>query len=119
MSNLTLSPDEVEKVLSNHPFVTVEGVINIRDVGGYPSGLYTSRIVKPLSVIRSGEPTRIADSGKQQLRALGIRKIFDLRADVEIKTYQSETPDIEGIDIVRAPIYVFGFHPETFNEKYI
>lgn len=118
-TNLTFTPDEVERALSNRPFIIVEGIINIRDIGGYPSGLYPSRIVKPLSVLRSGEPTRVTDSGKQQLRALGIQKIFDLRSDVEIKTYKLETLGIEGIEIVRTPIFVGGFDPENITEKYV
>lgn len=118
-TNLPLLPDEVTKALSNRPFVTVEGIINIRDIGGYPSESYPSRIIKPLHVIRSGETTRITDSGKQQLHALGIRKIFDLRTDIELKTYKSETPDIEGIDIVKTPLQVGGVYPENFNEKYV
>ncbi|KAI0748776.1 protein-tyrosine phosphatase-like protein [Daedaleopsis nitida] len=49
----------------------------------------------------------IAATGVEQLRALGIRKIFDLRADVEVAKYGSVASAlraVEGVEVVRAPI---------------
>ena len=92
----------VKSTLSSPPFVQVEGIFNIRDFGaGYPAA--TGR-VKPLHLFRSGEPTRISPKGIEQLKALGIKKIFDLRADIEIAKYKTATPEIEGVEIVRASI---------------
>jgi protein tyrosine/serine phosphatase len=94
---------EVQKVLSSPPFIVVDGVINIRDVGGYPTA-YADLFVKPSFVFRSGELTRITDRGIEQLHALKIVKVFDMRSDSEIASYKAEAPTIEGVEFVRIPI---------------
>jgi protein tyrosine/serine phosphatase len=86
----------------------VEGVINIRDIGGYPSQSNPSLIVKPGLIFRSGDPSRITDLGKEQLRALGIKKIFDLRSDSEIQVNDARA-GIDGVEIIRVPVIVGGF----------
>ncbi|KAH7928265.1 hypothetical protein BV22DRAFT_1030920 [Leucogyrophana mollusca] len=85
------------------PFIVIDGVINFRDVGGYATS-NPELIVKPHVVFRSGEVTRITEDGKQELRKLGVRKIFDLRTDGEIKDYNTATALMDGIEIVRAPV---------------
>lgn len=93
----------VQTILSSPPFVVVEGVINIRDVGGYPTS-NPDLFVKSSSVFRSGEPSRITDHGKEQLHSLKIVKIFDMRSDSEIVAYKTQPPAIEGVELVRVPI---------------
>ena len=41
----------------------------------------------------------------KQLRAFGITTIFDLRSDTEIAKYDAETPELEGITVLRAPVF--------------
>ncbi|KAA1469502.1 hypothetical protein DENSPDRAFT_835137 [Dentipellis sp. KUC8613] len=103
MVDATLDDAEL-RLLTSAPFVTVDGVINIRDVGGYPTALDSTTIVKTGILYRSGEPTRLTAKGSEQLRALGIRKVFDLRSEAEIKKYKSPTPEIEGVEFVRIPV---------------
>ena len=43
----------------------------------------------------SGEPARITSKGIGQLIAYGIKKVFGLRAEVEIRKYNSGMPNIE------------------------
>ena len=43
--------------------------------------------------------------GEEQLRALGVATIFDLRSDTEIAKYDAATPKIEGITILHAPVF--------------
>lgn len=92
------------------PFVTVDGILNVRSVGGYSiiSGdsdeILRSLIVKPAYLFRAAEPTRVTELGKAQLRALGVRKIFDFRSDSEIRKYKAATPEFDDITIVRAPV---------------
>ncbi|EEB89246.1 hypothetical protein MPER_12680, partial [Moniliophthora perniciosa FA553] len=83
------------------PFVAIQGVINARAVGGYAT---SSNIVKPTILYRSGDPSHITEKGIEQLRSLGIRRIFDLRADSEISSYAAATPSIYGVEIVKTPI---------------
>lgn len=98
----TLSREEAQD-LASPPFVVVDGVVNIRDLGGYDS-MHSNGAVKPKAILRSGEMTHITDAGKQQLKELGVRKVFDLRADVEIKRYNALTQVINGVEIIRVPI---------------
>ncbi|KAE9400593.1 hypothetical protein BT96DRAFT_919426 [Gymnopus androsaceus JB14] len=83
------------------PFVDIEGVINIRSVGGYTTS--TGRVVKPNIIYRSGDVSSITERGREQFTQLGVHVVFDFRADNEIKDYDSATPAIEGVRIIRAP----------------
>ncbi|KAI0934933.1 hypothetical protein AcV5_006617 [Taiwanofungus camphoratus] len=102
--------------LSFPPFVVVEGVINIRDFGGYATA-DPAVIVKSSHLFRSGDPSRITERGVKQLHELGIRKVFDLRADVEIAKYNSANLGIEGVEFVRAPILDEAFDPVGVAER--
>ena len=106
-----MSSDNADSTLSilAPPFVTVDGILNVRSVGGYSiSGdsdeSLRSLIVKPTYLFRAAEPTRVTELGKAQLRALGVKKIFDFRSDSEIQKYKAVTPEFDGITIVRAPV---------------
>ena len=112
-----LDPAVVQHTLSSLPFVVVDGVINIRDIGGYLTQANTSLIVKPRIVFRSGEPSCITDLGKEQLRALGIKTIFDLRSDFKMKSYNIQGTEIEGVRTIRVPIVVGGFDPDNVATK--
>lgn len=93
--------------LTEPPFVQAEGVINLRDAGGQPSHLpsYTNHIVKPRYLYRAGEPSRITPRGVIQLRdELGVKKVFDLRSDVEVKGYKADPLIVEGVGFVKAPV---------------
>ena len=96
----------------------IEGVFNIRDFGaGYPTSQGNAR-VKPLFLFRSGEPSRITSKGIEQLKTYGIRIVFDLRADVEIKKYNTATPEIEGVEFVRSSILEEALDPVGIAEQY-
>jgi hypothetical protein len=101
------------------PFVDIEGIINVRSVGDYPvasSGL----LLRSPVLFRSGEPSSITPRGKCQLIALGIRRVFDLRSDIEIDGYKTSTPTIEGIEIVRAPVsQTQAYDPISFAPRYV
>lgn len=53
----------VADVLSHPPFVTISGVINVRDLGSYPSTSYPGKITRPGLVYRSAELSGITDEG--------------------------------------------------------
>ena len=58
-----LDPSYVAETLSRPPFVTVQGVINVRDLGNLPSIHYPGKITKPNFILRSAELSRITDEG--------------------------------------------------------
>jgi hypothetical protein len=58
-----LDPAYVEDVLSKPPFVKLSGVINVRDLGGYPSKTHPGKVTKPKLLLRSAEVSGITDEG--------------------------------------------------------
>ncbi|KAF7362497.1 Protein tyrosine serine phosphatase [Mycena venus] len=88
--------------LSSPPFVVIEGVINVRTIGGYKAD--ASYIVNPKLVFRSGEVNGITETGKEQLLALGIRRIFDMRTNYEINMYKTASGGIPDVDFIHVPV---------------
>ena len=122
MSELApLDPDLVADVLSKHPFVTIDGVCNVRDLGGIPTA--DGHVTRSNFMVRSGELSRVTQLGLypslapsdvsnpvtllgvEQLRALGVTTIFDFRSDTEIAKYDTATPEIKGITVLRATVF--------------
>ncbi|KAM0723403.1 hypothetical protein Q7P37_000389 [Cladosporium fusiforme] len=66
------------------PFVNISGVRMFRDIGGYQS-TEDGRSTRCGLVFRSGEPSKMTPDGQVVFKQLGIRKVFDLRSDIEIK----------------------------------
>ena len=58
-----LDPEYVKQRLSQPPFVTVPGVVNVRDLGSYPT-CYPGMITKPRFLFRSGEVSSITEEGE-------------------------------------------------------
>lgn len=88
--------------LETPPFVPVQGVINIRCVGGFDVG--SGKHVKPALIYRSGALGMITARGIEQLTALRISKAFDFRSESEIESYRMPAPVIPGLEIVKVPI---------------
>ena len=39
------------------------------------------------------------------MRDLGITHVFDLRSDTEIVKYKAAIPIVEGVEIIRSPVF--------------
>lgn len=59
-----LDPEYVNQRLSKPPFVTVPGVVNIRDLGSYPSSRHCGMVTRPRLLYRSGEISSITEEGE-------------------------------------------------------
>jgi len=59
-----LDPVYVQDVLSKPPFITIPGVINVRDLGNYPSQDRPGYVTKPSYLLRSAELSGITDEGE-------------------------------------------------------
>ena len=114
---MTYPPDVVAATLAAPPFVAVEGVINIREFSGYPSALQPGAVVRPGALFRAGEPNRISARGVDALRELGVRTVFDLRADVEIGRYRTAGGGIEGVRVVRTPVGALPLDPVGLAQR--
>ena len=78
------------------PFYTVNGIANLRDIGGYaclPSDTQIQQSQPPSRkhsirqhlLYRSADPSRVTDKGVKELKDLGVRYVFDLRSAPEVK----------------------------------
>lgn len=80
----------------------VPGALNFRDVGGLPAG---SAQTRSGMLYRSGNLAEIERDGVDALRAIGLRRIIDLRDDDEVVLSPSR---VEGLDLQtqRVPLYL-------------
>ncbi|KAF9057899.1 protein-tyrosine phosphatase-like protein [Panaeolus papilionaceus] len=114
-----LDPNYVQDVLSKPPFVTIPGVINVRDLGNYASTNTPNYITKPHYLLRSAELSGITEEGKQLLKDLGVTTVFDLRSDTEIRKYNSPLPQIDGIQVIHTPVFqTEDYSPEMMAKRY-
>lgn len=71
--------------LPSPPFITVEGIPNFRDLGGYPTSSSKSQSFRTGIVYRCGEPSQVTQDGISTMQQLGITHIYDLRSKNEIQ----------------------------------
>ncbi|KAH9943222.1 protein-tyrosine phosphatase-like protein [Epithele typhae] len=113
-----LDPAYVSDRLSRPPFVTLPGVVNVRDLGSYPTEC-PGYITKPGLIYRSGEVSFITEEGKQRLRDLGITTVYDLRSDTEMEKYETPIPTIEGVQVPEAMTQRFELYASGKIESFM
>ncbi|KAI4598787.1 hypothetical protein KJ359_002679 [Pestalotiopsis sp. 9143b] len=86
-----IPPTDFLPVLTNPPFVWIDGTFNSRDLGDVPGSPLRANYV-----YRTGGLARLTEQGKEAITALGVKRIFDLRSPEERK--QAPDPDIEGVE---------------------
>ncbi|GAA3898670.1 tyrosine-protein phosphatase [Microbacterium invictum] len=82
--------------------LSIAGALNFRDTGGLAAGAARTRSGV---LFRSGNLTRVDAGGRESLRALGLRRIVDLREDAEIALEPTRLEDL-GHETVRIPLFV-------------
>jgi protein-tyrosine phosphatase len=82
--------------------IRVSGALNFRDVGGLPAG---EAVTRSGVLFRSGNLARVDREGREALRALGLRRIIDLRADDEIADEPSRLDGLS-IETLRVPLFL-------------
>ena len=98
-----------------HRVCAVDGVKNVRDAGGLPIGQSTRS--RSGLLFRAGSLSGVTAKGTQDLKALGIRHVFDLRDPKEAAT--SGLPDLAGMDAEyhTAPMFDMALFPMRRNGK--
>lgn len=108
--------------LPSPPFVTIEGVRNCRDIGGYSIASKPTSSVRRGLIYRSANPGRITTTGESQLvNDLHIKTIYDLRSEPEIARHalQAPTYNIAGTTRIYNPVYRDeDYSPETHAKRY-
>jgi hypothetical protein len=89
------------------PFVNIDGLANVRDIGGWPivdsNGNHGCSVRKGI-VYRGPDTSSITDAGMAKLRALGVTMIFDLRSKTQIDR-AGGFKKIEGIQWIWCPVF--------------
>lgn len=94
---IQIPADIVTGILSQPPFVDIQGVINLRDISQAKHSMVRSGFA-----YRSGTLAGISTEGRDVLlRQLGITTVFDLRHPSE--RMKSPSPILNGIETVWAP----------------
>ncbi|KAI0677306.1 protein-tyrosine phosphatase-like protein [Trametes maxima] len=113
-----LDPAYVAHTLSRPPFVSVPGVVNVRDLGSYHTH-FPGLATRPGLLYRSGEISHITPEGAQQLRELGITTVYDLRSDTEMLRYETPIPTIDGVEVVHIPVFkTEDYSPEAMAQRF-
>ncbi|MDQ1073910.1 MULTISPECIES: tyrosine-protein phosphatase [Microbacterium] len=80
----------------------VSGAANFRDVGGLPAG---DRRTRAGVLFRSGNLVAVDDDGIDTLRALGIRRVIDLRDETELAHAPSRFDDLP-VEVQHEPLFL-------------
>jgi protein-tyrosine phosphatase len=87
--------------LADRRHLRVDGTVNLRDVGGYPT--HAGGSVAWRTLFRSDSLHRLDSHGVAALAGLDLRTIVDLRADIEVEQRPSAVTGLPALS-VRAPI---------------
>ncbi len=79
---MTQASDVRDLVLADGRHIPLNGLYNLREVGGYPTA--DGRAVRWRALFRSDALHRLDDGGTATIAALGLRTIVDLRTQSEV-----------------------------------
>ena len=82
--------------------LTIEGLVNLRDLGGLPTA--SGKTTLPGRLLRSESPHTVSESGLRSLLDLGIGAVVDLRTTSEREHRPSPLVDA-GVHTSHAPIF--------------
>lgn len=123
-------------------FLSVDGVVNLRELGGYPcvavpptpasngspdkptEASHKHSSIRPGFLFRSAQPSQITPAGIETLiHKLGIQAIFDFRSQTEILLVTTRYPDslleIPGTTRYSVPVFSKGdYSPASLVKKY-
>ncbi len=93
----------------------IDGVTNVRDIGGYDSSLVKNGKIRQGLYFRGANLNNITEEGKRQLLSLGIKTEIDLR-----DAYQCAGPYVDGVgyNAVPIPSGTEGTRFEAFEDEY-
>ncbi|CAG8530495.1 10573_t:CDS:10 [Funneliformis caledonium] len=98
-------------------YLDVDGVMNFRDLGGYPckinGGSLKQCYFRKRYIFRSGE---ITEKGINTLRLLNLQDVFDFRSNVEVQAIG--LVDIPGVNRIHVPVFKAVDSQEALFEKW-
>ena len=109
--------------LPSPPFITIAGIPNFRDLGGYPVSTSPNHSVRRDIIYRCGEPSQVTKDGIKEMQRLGITHIYDLRSNNEIERSEAAgrggVVEWEGCERVFVPVFAdTDYSPESLGVRY-
>lgn len=107
--------------------VALEGIFNLRDLGGYET--VDGRVVRNGCLFRSDELHALTESDLEVVASLGIRVLFDLRNETErtlkpnpvidgVEVYERDAPPAEGASLSLEDQIATGITPQRDDEEF-
>ncbi len=91
--------------------IFVYGIVNMRDIGGWPSSLGEGAYIRQGLYYRGGNPEGILKKGIEQIAELGLGTEIDLRHDSDIT---NPGPYLEGVDYYNIQLPSYGHQDVGF-----
>jgi len=109
--------------LPSPPFITVPGIHNFRDIGGYPISSSSNHSVRSNILYRCADPSKITEDGVTVAQELGITHVYDLRSNNEIERNKAAgrggVVQWEGCKRVFAPVFEDrDYSPEALASRF-
>lgn len=107
--------------LPSPPFVTIEGIPNFRDLGGYP--VSSNQSFRRSIIYRCAEPSQVTKNGIEAMKSLKIASAYDLRSNNEIERSKASgrggVTEWDGCSRVFAPVFTDeDYSPENLAIRY-
>lgn len=89
-------------------FLSIPGVLNFRDIGGYSIASLQGKIVRRGIVFRSAEPSKATDAAVSRIQQLNIKRVYDLRSPHESTNprHNFSVREWKGVERVFAPVFL-------------
>lgn len=96
--------------LPSPPFISIPGIQNFRDTGGYPLASDPRKVVRRGVLYRAAEPSQVTPEGITRMSSsgLGIKYVYDLRSVREFEKEGNVRPPTtwEGSERIFAPVFL-------------
>ena len=115
-SNLSKAKTQHLQVADKGPRnIAIDGVSNVRDIGGYKSSLVSNGKIKQGLYYRGANLNSISEDGKKEMLRLGIKREIDMR-----DSYQCLGPYVDGIEYsaISIPSGTESKRFEEFKDEY-
>ncbi|KAL1634834.1 hypothetical protein SLS58_010517 [Diplodia intermedia] len=99
------------------PFLPTPSIPNLRDVAGKPlptAGGGGGGAIRPLTLLRSADPSHASAADRELLRGLRVTRVFDLRSRPEIERRGGKVDDDEGEEEMLKRVWVPVFEDDVF-----
>ena len=93
-----------------HPSrIEITGSRNLRDIGGYRT--MDGKEIKKGVLYRSEYLSKISKRDTEELAALGLKTVYDLRGEEERERYPEWLPEIISVRVVTLPVFYQRLNP--------